>query len=245
MARHLLSLGLFIAIATVATAQDPKSSPGKLNVLVVSGGHPFEKEPFFNLFRTNQNISCVFAEHPNVEPYYSPTNKYDVIVLYDYNQKLSDDGKTNFLAQLKRGTGLVVLHHAIVAYPQWEEYRNIIGAHYYMAKTNINGVEKPRSAAKHGMNFTHQVADPTHPVTLGIKDYPIHDETYKWFDLYEGCHPLLTTDEPESNKVIAWAKTYGPARVVYLESGHDHFAYYNPNFQQIVRQAIQWTANKN
>jgi len=60
----------------------------------------------------------------------------------------------------------------------------------------------------------------------------------------EQCHPLLTTDEPESNKVIAWAKTYKVARVVYIQSGHDHFAYENPNYQQIVRQAIRWTAKR-
>ena len=51
----------------------------------------------------------------------------------------------------------------------------------------------------------------------------------------EECHPLLTTDEPESNKVIAWAKTYEGARVVYMQFGHDHFAYENPSFQQILR----------
>jgi uncharacterized protein len=56
---------------------------------------------------------------------------------------------------------------------------------------------------------------------------------------------LLTTDEPESNKVIAWAKTYKGARVVYIQSGHDHFAYENPSFQRILKQAIRWTAKEN
>jgi type 1 glutamine amidotransferase len=56
---------------------------------------------------------------------------------------------------------------------------------------------------------------------------------------------VLTTNEPLSNKVIAWAKTYKGARVVYIQSGHDHFAYENPNYQQIVRQAIQWAAGRN
>ena len=67
---------------------------------------------------------------------------------------------------------------------------------------------------------------------------------YKWFDLAPGVHPLLTTDEPESNKVIAWAKTYQAARVVYIQSGHDHFGYENPNYQRILQQAIRWTARK-
>ena len=148
------------------------------------------------------------------------------------------------MARLKEGKGLVVLHHAIAAYPAWPEYWKIIGAHYYLAKTNINGVEKPRSGWKEGMHFRIHIADPNHPVTRGMSDFDTHDETYKWFDVAEDCHPLLTTDEPESNKVIAWAKTYKGARVVYIQSGHDHFAYENPNYQQILRQAIRWTARK-
>ncbi len=146
------------------------------------------------------------------------------------------------MARLKEGKGLVVLHHAIATYPAWPEYWNIIGARYYLAATNINGVAKPRSAFKHDVDFKVHVADTRHPVTRGVKDFDIHDETYKWFDVAKECHPLLTTDEPESNKVIGWAKTYERARVVCIQLGHDHFAYENPNYQQLVRQAIRWTA---
>ena len=78
----------------------------------------------------------------------------------------------------------------------------------------------------------------------GLSDFDTHDETYKWFDVAKEVHPLLTTDEPESNKIIGWAKNYEQARVFYMQSGHDHFAYENPNFQQILRQAIRWTAHR-
>ena len=81
-------------------------------------------------------------------------------------------------------------------------------------------------------------------MTRGVTDFDTHDEAYKWFDVAEDCHSLLTTDEPESNKVIAWAKKYERARVVFIQSGHDHFAYENPNYQQILRQAILWTARR-
>jgi type 1 glutamine amidotransferase len=70
------------------------------------------------------------------------------------------------------------------------------------------------------------------------------DETYKGFDVYGDSHPLLTTDAPSSNKIIAWAKTYGEGRVVCIQSGHGPNAYVNPNFQIFLRQAIQWTGKK-
>ena len=34
------------------------------------------------------------------------------------------------------------------------------------------------------------------------------------------------------------------AGIDVIVGGHDHFAYENPNFRQILRQAIRWTAKK-
>jgi type 1 glutamine amidotransferase len=235
-------LPVLLVIGAVVVAGAAENPSSKIRVLVVTGGHGFEKEAFFKLFKDNPDITYQAVEHPNAHALLTAeaSKQWDVLVMYDFNQKISDEAKADFVARLKEGKGLVVLHHAIAAYPAWPEYWNIIGAHYYLAATNINGVAKARSAWKEGMRFRIQVADPKHPVTRGMQDFDTHDETYKWFDVSAQCHPLWTTDEPESNKVIAWAKTYEGARVVYIQSGHDHFAYENPNYQQIVRQAIRW-----
>jgi len=238
-------LGLLLS-ASPAAAGLPEALPHKIRVLLVTGGHPFEKEPFFKLFQDNPDITYRAVEHPNAPALLTAeaAKQYDVIVMYDFNQKITEEAKADFVARLKDGKGLVVLHHAIAAYPTWPEYWNIIGARYYLAKTNINGVEKPRSAWKEGMHFRVHIADPQHPVTRGMTDFDLHDENYKWFDVAKECHPLLTTDAPESNPVIAWAKTYKSARVVYIQSGHGPTAYENPNYQQILRQAVRWAARK-
>jgi type 1 glutamine amidotransferase len=240
---------LILALASpdlVPAADQPAPAGQKTRVLLITGGHDFEKEDFFKLFKEDPQITFKAVEHPDVYAAFKPAAAaaYDVIVMYDFNQKIPDEAKADFTARLKEGKGLVVLHHAIATYPDWPEYWKIIGARYYLQKTNVDGVEKARSAFKHGMHFKIHVADPEHPVTRGVKDYDIHDETYKWFDVASECHPLLTTEEPESNPVIAWAKTYDKARVVYMQSGHDHFAYENPAFQRVLRQAIRWTAGK-
>jgi type 1 glutamine amidotransferase len=233
--------------AFLGIAADPaQKSPDKIRVLVVTGGHGFEKEPFFKLFQDNPDITYQAVEHPNAHALLKadPAKQWDVLVLYDMHQEITDEAKADLVARLKEGKGLVVLHHAIANYQAWPEYTAIIGAHYYLAPTNIHGVFKPRSAWKEGMHFRLHIPDPNHQVTRGMTDFDTHDETYKWFDVARECHPLLTTDEPESNSVIAWAKTYKGARVIYIQSGHDHFAYENPNFQQILKQAIRWTARK-
>jgi uncharacterized protein len=237
---------VLLCALTALAADSAAKAPAKIRVLVVTGGHGFEKEPFFKLFQDNPDITFQAAEHPNAHKLLTAeaAKEWDVLALYDMHQEISDAAKADLVARLKEGKGLVVLHHAIANYQAWPEYTAIIGAHYYLAATNINGVAKPRSAYKHGVDFKIHVADTRHPVTRGVKDFNIHDETYKWFDVSQDCHPLLTTDEPESNKVIGWAKTYERARVVYIQLGHDHFAYENPNYGQIVRQAIRWTAKR-
>ena len=240
---------LTLCFALLATSQEPtqaEESSSNIRVLIISGGHAFEHDQFFKLFQDNAEITFKAAEHPNALALLRPESakQFDVLVTYDYWQDISEEAKTDFLDWLKQGKGLLVLHHAIASYQEWPEYRKIIGARYYLKKMVVDGVEKPRSAFKHGVHFRIHVADPDHPVTRGVKDFDMHDEVYKWFDVAPESHPLLTTDEPESNKVIGWSKTYESARVVYLQSGHDHFAYENPNYQQLVKQAIRWVARK-
>jgi hypothetical protein len=218
----------------------------KIRVLLITGGHDFEREQFFKLFSDNPEITFRAAEHPQAQALLRPdtAKDFDVLVAYDMYQEISDETKNDLLAWLKNGKGFVVLHHAIASYQHWPEYAKIIGARYYLEKTTVDGVEKPRSTYQHGVHFRIHVVDPESPVTRGVKDFDIHDETYNLFDVAKDVHPLLMTEEPLSNRVIGWAKTYGPARVVYLQSGHDPFAYENPNYQQIVRQAIRWAAKK-
>lgn len=234
-----------LCVFTGQAAEDTKKGE-KIRVLVVTGGHGFEREPFFKMFQDNPEIAFQAAEHPNAHKLFTADagKTYDVIVTYDFNRKVTEEAKADLVARLKDGKGLVALHHAIATYSDWPEYWKIIGARYYLAATNVNGVAKARSAFKHDVDFKVQIADQRHPVTRGLKDFTIHDETYKWFDVFPDCHPLLTTDEPESNRVIGWAKTYEQARVVYVQLGHDHFAYENPSYQQIVRQAIRWAAKR-
>jgi hypothetical protein len=243
--RLLVGMSALLALLA-ADLKLPAAEPAAIRVLVITGGHDFEREPFFKLFKDNPEIRYEAVEHPNAHARFKPeaAAQYDVVVAYDMHQGISDDAKRDFLALLKAGKGLVVMHHAIASYQAWPEYANIIGARYYLEKTVVNGVEKDRSQWQHDVKIKVRVADPNHPVTQGLKDFEIHDETYKGFDVFPGTHTLLTTEEPLSNPVIAWAKTYGPARVVYLQSGHDHLAYENPNFQQLLRQAIRWTAKR-
>jgi uncharacterized protein len=244
---------LFAALAAVfflggfLQGEDAAPRRGKLRVVLVTGGHEFERKQFFEMFATNSDISYRAVEHTNLAPLLKAgaAQTYDVLVLYDMGQEISDEMKADFVALLREGKGLVVLHHTLCSYQNWPEYRRIIGGRYFLDKAVIDGVERPPSTYQHGRRFVIRVADPGHPITRGVQDFEMHDETYNGFDVTADAHPLLTTDDPESTRVIAWSKTYLASRVFFMQSGHDHNAWDNPNFQRLLWQGIRWTAREN
>jgi type 1 glutamine amidotransferase len=73
-----------------------------------------------------------------------------------------------------------------------------------------------------------------------MKDFDLFDETYKGYWIEPGVTPILTTTDTTSNRVIGWTKTYGRARIVTLQSGHDSPTFQNPDFRQLLKQAIDW-----
>jgi type 1 glutamine amidotransferase len=247
--RALLAVALLSLLSLprpVAAGEPPAPTASPIRVLVMTGGHAFEKEPFFKLFQNNPDITYKAAEAPRDYALLRPdaAKNFDVLVLYTYNRPITEQAKADLVACLEAGKGLVILHHAIATYPDWPEYWKILGARYYLKSNVVDGVFKPRSAWKEGVPIKVHIADANHPVTHGLQDFEIHDETYKLFDVSKDCHPLLSTEQPLSNPVIAWSKTYAKARVVYIQSGHDHTAYENPNYVQLLRQALRWTAGK-
>jgi type 1 glutamine amidotransferase len=233
---------VLLAMATVVAAP----AAGKTRVLLVTGGHDFETNQFFQIFQDNPAITFVKVNHPDAHAWLKPdkAREWDVLVCYDMWADITEEAKADFVSRLQEGKGLVVLHHAIADYSKWPEYANIIGAKYYLEKQVVNGVEKARSVYEHGVKFKVQIADPAHPVTRGLQDFEVHDETYNLFDVQPSNHALLKTAEPKSAPVIGWSKEYGKARVVYLQLGHDHFAYENPNYRRLIAQAIMWVARR-
>lgn len=116
------------AIVAVAGEND-----GRIKVLVVTGGHDFAKEPFFKMFTENADIVITAAAHAgtNATAYAREDFlSYDVVVFYDMMRNITDRQKAQFKALTEKGVGLLVLHHALVAYADWPDYERIIGGRY-------------------------------------------------------------------------------------------------------------------
>jgi type 1 glutamine amidotransferase len=246
--RAVLISGL-IALASFAAGPlslHAADAAAKVRVLVVTGGHDYETNQFLQVFRDNAAITFQHATHPQAHAWLAAdrAKEWDVLVLYDMWQDISDAARKDFEARLAEGKGLVVTHHAIANYQQWPAYEQIIGAKYYLEPTTRGGVAKARSLWKHDVQFRVAVKAPDHPVTRGVADFDIHDETYNLFDVASDVTVLLGTQEATSGPKLAWAKTWQAARVVYLQLGHDHLAYENPHYRRVLANAIRWTARR-
>jgi len=218
---------------------------GKLKVLVVTGGHDYEEKQFDEMFLADKGIEYHHEAHPKaLETIAAGAAAFDVIVLYDMYQPITEAQKAAFANTIRDGKGLVVLHHALGSFQAWPEYCGLIGGRFFIDEHVEGGVKKPSSTYKHDVDIPVEIADPDHFITKGLKDFTIHDETYNGFAVEPGVHVLLKTKQADSGPVLAWTKPYGKARVALLQLGHDHWAYENESYRTLVSRAIRWVARR-
>jgi len=239
--KKLLTLLLFVVLSFSLAAVNP--SVKTIRILVITGGHSYEVEEFNQMLSSlGENISYQIAELPAAFDMFLPENRssYDVLVFYHMWQKITDEQAKVFAECINHGKPLVALHHSICAFDDWPEYFNIIGGKYFHTPTTVKGKEYAACTYIHDVHFNVKIVDGKNPVTKGIKDFEIFDETYKGYYIEDGVTLLLTTDEPSSNSVIGWSKKYGKALVVTLQSGHDVPTFENPSFRKLLKQSIEW-----
>jgi type 1 glutamine amidotransferase len=238
-------LSVFLILFSFFTPTVGYSYLKPIRILVITGGHGYNSEEFNRMLDAmGPEITYNITELPGAFEMFRPENrdKYDVIVLYHMWQTIDGDQKNDFTECIKEGKPVVALHHSICAFDDWPEYWNIIGGKYFHKETIFNGKVYQPCSYIHDLHFRVKVEDNDHPVINGIDDFDIFDETYKGYYVEDGVTPLLSTDEPSSTPVIGWAKEYGEARIVVLQSGHDVPTFENPNFRRLLRQSIEWVS---
>jgi len=243
--KNIISSVLLVVITTLTLIGSKPVNP--IRILVITGGHGYKTEQFNEMLNSmGPEITWQVAELPRAFEMFKPENrnKYDVLVFYHMWQKITDEQAETFEECIKSGKPVVALHHSICAFDDWPEYWNITGGKYFHKETTFNGKVYQACSYIHDLNFKVKVSNTKHPVTRGVTDFQIFDETYKGYYVADNVKPLLTTDEPSSTPTIGWAKKYGKSRIVVLQSGHDAPTFENPNFRRLLKQAIFWVYKK-
>ncbi|HEX3054059.1 MAG TPA: ThuA domain-containing protein [Aggregatilineaceae bacterium] len=216
-----------------------------LEIAVITGGHHYHVPAFHRLFRELpgidayiQHLADFVASPPEVR------QGYDGVVFYTHLRRELEDlglrpGSTDSVRSILEelgasNQGLVVMHHSLLAFPDWDVWNDIVG----MAD---------RSLAKyaHGQTIRYHIEDAEHPICAGLDDWMMQDETYLMPNAVGENHILITTDHPDSMATLAWTHDYKLSRVFCLQAGDDQDTWANVNFRTLLTQGIRWCATLN
>lgn len=176
------------------------------NILLVTKGHPFERDAFFGLF-DQLDVNWTHVEQPAARVFASIdlAADYDALVMYDMpGLQFGPDGpvfeepteayKSSLMDLLDAGKGLVFMHHAIAGWPAWEEYAEIIGGRFLYQPADLRGKAKPDSGYRHKAIHNIEVMA-EHPITQGLPaTFEMTDELYLSEVFEDSVEPLLRSD---------------------------------------------------
>ncbi|MFO0959856.1 MAG: ThuA domain-containing protein [Isosphaeraceae bacterium] len=215
------------------------SATSKVKAMLITGGHDHDAA-FYGLFDN-------YDEFDRLPVVISATafkddlrGKYDVIIMYDFTRELDEPSRKNLRAYVEAGGGVVVLHHALLNYQSWGWWVDeAVGGSYRLQREG----DAPSSAVKDDQQIeVTPVSD--HPVTAGLSRFRIQDEAYKNLKMSPRIRPLLTTDNPTSDRNLAWVGPLEGSKVVAIQLGHGRSAFGNPSYRVLVRNAVLWAAGK-
>lgn len=196
--------------------------------------------------------------------------RYDVVVL-NINQVVWDeDVKSDFEKYVSSGGGLVVMHEADNAFPEWGEFNRMIGlggwgdrdksaGPYYYWKDGglLKDFESSGPCGWHGQRvpFMINVRQPMHPIMKGLPSAWLHvnDELYgNLRGPVENMEVLATGFSDErtggtgKEEPVLFTVAYGNGRVFHCVLGHtskgDNVALKNVGYQLVYVRGVEWAA---
>lgn len=207
------------------------STGNRLQVAVVVGCHPFDVPNFARMLGALDGIDTYIQDLDNwVHDWGNCRRSYDAVAFYHFHQPTPDGAFADAVRELgSTKQGIVVLHHAILAWPGMPEWSSLCGI-------------QDRSFGYHmGQSLRVNVAIPEHPIVAGLDDWDTADETYTMDEPGPDCHVLLTTNHEPSMRSLAWTRRHGQARVFCLQLGHDAVAWQTGPFAQVLERGIKWS----
>ena len=213
----------------------------ELTVAVVTGGHSFDVPGFQRLLRAIPGVDAYVQSLENwADDVGGVRDRYDVTLFYNMHTE-TPTGDEPWPFQKVRETleglgrteqGILVLHHAVVAFPKWPYWDELVG------------IEDRAVEVAFGVPLRVNVADRDHPITAGVEPFDIVDESYAMNDAGQGCRAVLRVDHPASMQTVGWTRMHGDARVLCLQLGHDDVAWQTAGFRAVLERGILWCARR-
>lgn len=157
--------------------------------------------------------------------------KFDVVLFYCTGLEFtSPDQQQGLCDFVRNGGGYAGIHSASDSFKNSDAYWELVGG---------------RFAGHGGGKFDVLIYDREHPITAGLSDFSIEDETYSHTYHKNAClRCLVRMDRGNERQCMAWVQQYGKGRVFYTGLGHGKPAWENLQFQRLVVRGLYWTAGR-
>ena len=282
--RCRLSAAVCLMILIVSSTQSVSSAEKKLKLLIIDGqnNHNWRSTtPVLTGFlkasgrftvdvatspprvrkATKEKQAEIEAQWDKFRPEFA---KYDVI-LSNYNGELWPKPVQKALEKyISAGGGLVIVHAANNAFPQWAEWNKMIGLGWrgngfgtrLTLDKNGSPVRTPKGkgpGAGHGPQHAFKiiVRNRTHPVTKGMPTEWMHfkDELYHGqrgpalnMDILATAYSAKDKRGTEAHEPMVWWIPYGKGKVFTTVMGHADYSMKCVGFQIVVLRGSEWVA---
>lgn len=209
-----------------------------LKVAVLVENHPYDVISFQKMLDSLEGCRCYVQPIDLFVQDEVNRDSYDVVLWYNMNWNEPEPGSVlrRYMEEHigKTGQGIVLLHHALLTFQGWPLYTQVCGLS-----------DRGGDHFRFHQNETvcQHILPADHPITAGMEDFTVVDETYSIGEPdQDGNTVLITTDNPSGVHNIAWVRRYGSSRVFCYASGHDNAVYADPNFRALLRRSLFWAA---
>jgi len=274
MTRSLLLPGALLAlcgVSSVSSAADP------IRVMLLDGesGGPYHKWALTSPLLKKQleetglfQVEIVTAPPAGGDytPFHPDFRKYAVVV---WNYDAPDDRwpaglKQSFEQYVRDGGGVVIVHAADNAFPNWAAFNEMTGVGGWRGRTEKNGPywyykdgkltsdPSPGMAGSHGQRTPYQVAvRGSNPITEGLPNLWMHqgDELYARLRGPGKNVTVLATaySDPSNNgsghdEPVLMTIAFGKGRVFHTTMGHDINALSSVDFVVTFQRGTEWAA---
>ena len=239
MHRVILVIALVVTPA-LASMADSHESRDPLRVLMTVGGVGYHTS-IVRMLQLNPGIALSVRDIDDERDILTPATleSADAVLMYHRDNVAEPAERQALIDYLANGGGVVVLHHSIANYPDWDEWwREHVGGLYVLAG------HSDLQPSRYFLDFKG-VARPTrdHPITRRLGGFwRVTDESYDQLWISDGVDVLLSTTAFGSENRIAWIGPSESRRVVFVQPGHGEEVLTDPEYLMLLEDALRWVA---
>jgi type 1 glutamine amidotransferase len=222
-------LGIIVTVGVLIAANANK----EIKVMFLRGGEVHDWKNCTPILKSvldrTSDFEVTFTE--NLDDLKERIKQFDIIIQYTTGMELTKEQENGLCDFIQNGGGYVGIHSASDSFKNSDRYWEMLGGRF----------------AGHGSGkFTVYIYDSDHPITKGMANFEIEDETYSHnYHRNAQMRSLTRMNRDNERQSMSWVSSYGKGRVFYTGNGHGREAWSNPQFQRLVVRAAYWAAARN